>query len=379
MVKILIAEDALMAADMVGQCLSARGYEVRGTVRGGGGEVEAGWGWSTAVVGQAIPLADGETPECRAFATADASVCNNLHLQSHFTLPAFYAEHGIVATIQVAIKGGVRGNTLPYGVLTVDNRTAQNYDQHDVEFVKAFSNVLAEAVSTSQRSLVLHAAISEMAALFAEKDRLIDQNKLIVEELHHRVRNNLEIVYGMLVKQLEETTHAGNRRGLKAIARRVATLAAVYDHLIGQELTRATDLDGYMRSICLNVQFSQPKPAAAVTLTLDCAELFLDLDLVTALGIITAELVSNCFEHAFPGGSGNVFVSIGPGAAGAGTAAILVRDDGIGFEAERQDNFHGLSLVRRLLDQIGATAALRTGRGTEWQIVFPFEMAPADV
>ena len=61
-----------------------------------------------------------------------------------------------------------------------------------------------------------------MKVLVEEKDRLLDQKKVLAEELQHRVRNNLQLVYGMLSKQLGDTRGQAGQRGIKAIARRVS-------------------------------------------------------------------------------------------------------------------------------------------------------------
>ena len=143
--------------------------------------------------------------------------------------PPFYAEHGIISTIDVVIKG----DDQPYGVLEIDNDEQHDYDQHDIDFLTGFANVLAEAVATSARTAILQTTIEQMKALVGEKDRLLDQKKVLAEELQHRVRNNLQLVYGMLSKQLDDTADEAGQRGLKAIARRVSTLAQVYDHLLG--------------------------------------------------------------------------------------------------------------------------------------------------
>ena len=70
----------------------------------------------------------------------------------------------------------------------------------------------------SQRTAVLQTTIQQMQALVEEKDRLLDQKKVLAEELQHRVRNNLQLVYGMLSKQLEDTEDRAGQRGIRAIA-----------------------------------------------------------------------------------------------------------------------------------------------------------------
>jgi two-component sensor histidine kinase len=270
--------------------------------------IEAGHGWQVGVVGHVVSRADATSPQGRAFVTGKPSICNDLRKDNNFELPSFYAAHGIISTIDVIIKGGDR----PYGVLEIDNDEQHDYDQHDIDFLTGFANVLAEAVATSARTAILRTTIEQMKALVEEKDRLLEQRKVLAEELQHRVRNNLQLVYGMLTTQLHDTPDEAGQRGIKAIARRVSTLAQVYDHLLGTGLmTRTTDFGSYLRSLCVNLAEIQATAKDRVTLTCDSDSLILDLDVVTALGIVVAELVTNSYDHAFPGGKGTTIVSLG--------------------------------------------------------------------
>ncbi|MEI8146841.1 MAG: histidine kinase dimerization/phosphoacceptor domain -containing protein, partial [Alphaproteobacteria bacterium] len=266
----------------------------------------AGFGWKEGVVGHVVSKADASSPQGLAFTTGQPAICGNLQLDVQFRLPDFYAEHNIVSTIDVLIKGA----TQPFGVLEIDSDTKRAFDEQDIIFLTGFANVMAEAVATSDRTKVLETTIAQMKVLVAEKDRLLEQKKVLAEELQHRVRNNLQLIYGMLIRQLDETRDNSGERGIRAIARRVATLAQVYDHLLGTEMTRTTDFGHYVRSLCASLIDIQP---ASTAITLDCATevIVLDLDIVTALGIVVAELVANSYEHTFPDGVGAIHVSVG--------------------------------------------------------------------
>jgi two-component sensor histidine kinase len=352
--------------------------------------IEAGHGWKPGVVGNVVSRADETSPQGRAFTTGEPSICNDLSKDDRYVLPPFYAEHGIVSTIDVVIKGS---DDQPFGVLEIDSDEQHDYDQHDIDFLTAFANVLAEAVATSARTNVLEDTIAQMRALVEDKDRLLDrmklltegqdrllaQKKVLAEELQHRVRNNLQLVYGMLSKQLDDTTDPDGQRGIKAIARRVSTLAQVYDHLLGTEMTRTTDFGGYVKSLCLNLAEIQANSGGGVTMTCDSEALILDLDVVTALGIVVTELVSNSYDHAFPAGKGAITVSARR--AAGGMATMIVRDNGIGFVLEAGSKRHGLGLVRRLVEQIRGSLVVAAEHGTVWTVKFPsaFATEPAAV
>jgi two-component sensor histidine kinase len=313
-----------------------------------------------------VSRADRSSPQGRAFITGEPSICNELRKDNQFVLPPFYAEHGIVSTIDVVIKGADR----PFGVLEIDSDVQEHYQSQDVVFLTAFANVLAEAVATSDRTSILRATIVQMEQLVKDKDRLLDQKRVLAEELQHRVRNNLQLIYGMLMRQLGETTEEAGRRGLAAIARRVTTLAQVYDHLLGTEMTRMTDFGAYVKALCLSLAEIQDF-TTHVTLNCDCDELMLDLDAVTALGIIVAELVANSYEHAFPANEGTIDVAVRRDPARPDMATLVVRDSGPGFEIQPGNKRHGLGLIRRLAQQIHGTAHFDGNGTTMWTIAFP--------
>ena len=167
---------------------------------------------------------------------------------------------------------------------------------------------------------------------------MLDQKKILAEELQHRVRNNMQLVYGMLSKQLADTPDQAGQRGIRAIARRVTTLAQVYDHLLGNEITRTTDFGSYAASLCHSLAEIQGVSDAAVTLTCDSTLVMLDLDAVTALGIILAELVTNSYDHAFPDGTGSISVAV-RGPAGDDSMATMTsprQRPGVRYEDRQQ-------------------------------------------
>lgn len=335
--------------------------------------IVAGCGWQSGVIGEVVSRADASSPQGRAFSTGEPSICNDLRNDDQFILPPFYAEHGILATIDVLIKGAHE----PYGVLEIDSDQPQRYDQQDINFLTGFANVLAEAVATASRTALLQTTIAQMQVLVEDKNRLLDQKKVLAEELQHRVRNNLQLIYGMLTRQLGETKDESGQRGIRAIARRVSTLAQVYDHLLGAEMTRTTDLGSYIRSLCRSIAEIQAS-SANVSLSCETDVLMLDLDVVTALGIIVAELVTNSFDHAFAeNGGGVIKVAVRRDTDHAEMATLLIEDNGPGFIVNPGSKRHGLGLVWRLAEQIRGRASVAATEGTAWTISFPLSNKPS--
>jgi two-component sensor histidine kinase len=323
--------------------------------------VVATYGWNEGVIGYIVAPPDSHTPQGRAFTTRLPVICNVLSNESAFVLPPYYTEYGIISTIAVVINGSDK----PFGILEIASDILQDFDQHDIDFLTGFANILGEAVATSKRVEILDATVARMSLLMSQKE-------VLAQELQHRVRNNLQLVYGMLSKQVDDTHNEADRRGLKAITRRVFTLAQVYNQLLGSEMTRLVNFGAYLEILCGNLAEVQAPADGSIVLRCHSEPVMLDLDVVTALGIVAAELVTNSFEHAFPGGQGVITVALSQ-IGDNGTATMSVHDDGKGFTPVAGSKRHGVGLVRRLSEQVGGITNVEAVDGTLWTIVFPTE------
>ncbi len=320
--------------------------------------IEAGCGWKPGVVGRVISQANESSPQGRAYVTGEPVIIRNLREANDLSLPDFYEEHGIVSTVDVLIPA-ISGAA--YGVLEVDSPEQHQYDVHDINFLTGFANVLAEAVATSQR-------IGEIKALLASQC-------LMVEELQHRVRNNLHMITSMLDSQALRTEDGLARAGFELIARRVTTLAQVYDSLLGIGLAETIDMADYLRALCVSLPGLQAARSKAVVLNFSSETVLLNLDQVTSLGMVVAEVVTNSYKHAFPDRSGTITVALThPYPA---SAKLTIQDDGIGYEVKARSSRHGTGLVTRLMQQIGGTVNVSSSNGTLCILEFPVPVGPA--
>jgi two-component sensor histidine kinase len=132
-----------------------------------------------------------------------------------------------------------------------------------------------------------------------------------------------------------------------------------------------------VKSLCLNLADIQGESDGGVTLTCDSEPITLDLDVVTALGLVVAELVTNSYDHAFPSGKGATTVSVRRASGDVDTATLMVSDNGKGFNGRAENKRQGVGLVRRLVEQIRGTVQVESDRGTTWTIKFPTMVAAA--
>jgi two-component sensor histidine kinase len=320
--------------------------------------IESAFGWDEGVIGNIVSPIDEGSPQGRTFITRQPTVCHDLRTDRSYNPPPFYKSHGVISIVDVLIKGDGK----PYGVLEIDNSERQNYDQHDIDFLTGFANVLAAAVASGLRMETVAQNVRQMKVLVEEKD-------VLAQELHHRVRNNLQLVHGMLGKLSTDFEGQPAQRGIKAVARRVTTLAEVYNRLLGAGMMRTADCGIYLRSLCESLADVQASSDKHITLHCKCDALVLELDTVTTLGIIAAELIANSYEHAFPNGNGTISVQMGR--TSSSDAKLTIRDSGIGFTETKGSKRHGLGLVRRLTEQLSGNIQHEESNGTLWTIRFP--------
>jgi two-component sensor histidine kinase len=316
--------------------------------------VEAGVGWQVDVVGRSISEANESSPGGRAFVRKEPVITRDLRKKHDFNLPPIYADHRIVSSANVPIQG--TGERL-YGVLEVDSPKVERFDKQDIDFLKGFANVLAEAVATAER-------IAELESSIAQKDGL-------ARELQHRVRNNLQIVYRMLDREARQTNDPDAKRGIEGVARRVIILGHVYEHLLGLGLTATIDFGDYLRSLCETLSDFYETQHSGVELSVKADDLRLDVDTATALGLIVNELVTNSYEHAFADqGAGKIEV-VARHAKGDSKAFLTVSDSGPGFVEQADKGRNGLNLVRGLAKQAQGTVEVQSDGGTIWTVTLP--------
>lgn len=327
--------------------------------------VVAGFGWKAGVVGHVISQADESSTQGRAFVTGQPVILKDISASNSYDLPDFYADHDIVSTVDVLIKGADG----PFGVLEADCARQHTFDEHDINFLTGFANVVAEAVQTSARTATLRATLREMEALVADKELLLQEKNTFAAELQHRVRNNLQLVYGMLIKQIGQAGR-DDKEGIRAIAKRVMTLANIYDHLLGHGLVQTIDMGSYLESLCESLRNFQEKGEYDIALVCDAVPLAIELDMATALGIIVTEITSNAYLHAFTAGPGAIRVTL---VQKDDQAILTIADDGVGFTETPDSKRHGVGLIKRLVEQCKGTARLTSDHGTTWTLSFPYE------
>jgi PAS domain S-box-containing protein len=219
------------------------------------------------------------------------------------------------------------------------------------------------------------------------------EKEMLLKEIHHRVKNNLQIISSLLSLQSKFIKDAPTLEMLRDSQNRVRSMALVHERLYRSPDLARVDFAEYVRHLAMYLFRSYGSPAT-ITLRINADDVWLGVDVAVPCGLIMNELVSNALKHAFPEGrTGEICIALtranaetcrvpeDPSTGSAGPASGLVftvSDNGIGLPAGldfRHVESLGLQLVITLVEQLDGAIALDRSSGTAFRIVFP---APAD-
>ncbi|MHC1743913.1 MAG: histidine kinase dimerization/phosphoacceptor domain -containing protein [Syntrophobacteraceae bacterium] len=210
----------------------------------------------------------------------------------------------------------------------------------------------------------------------ALEDRLrsaLDEKETLLREIHHRVKNNMQIISSLLTLQSCNTSHEKTRTLLRESQNRILAMAMIHERLYKSEGIQQLDFREYVTDLAREVLGSFGRQADNVSMNIEIDDITLGMDAAIPCGLIIIELISNALKHAFPENrQGKVLVSLhGDGNRGL---RLTVSDNGIGIP-EDLDIDHlkslGLKLVRDLARyQLRGALELSSDRGTSIHVMF---------
>jgi PAS domain S-box-containing protein len=215
--------------------------------------------------------------------------------------------------------------------------------------------------------------ITERKQAEAAVQMALREKEALLREIHHRVKNNLQVITSLLRLQSRQVENIIAKAALLDMVHRIHSMAMIHEHLYRSDDLGAVDLAAYLRSLCTQLCRALVVTPGAVRLVLDLSPMRLGIDQAIPCGLLVNELVSNAFKHAYPAGrTGEVRVSLQPVADGPAWR-LCVADDGVGLPAGfdvKQLTSLGLQLVTDLTRQIGGTLEIGTGPGAQFAVVF---------
>jgi PAS domain S-box-containing protein len=219
--------------------------------------------------------------------------------------------------------------------------------------------------------------ISERKHADTQLRNSLREKEVLLKEVHHRVKNNLQIVSSMLNLQMDQISDPAALELFQESQSRVRSIALFHEKLYQSKDLARIDIAEYLKSIAAGLFATYGVAPDRLAVFVNAEDIPLSVDAAISCGLIVNELISNALKHAFPDGrSGTVEVTL---RADGPDAVLEVVDDGAGFPAGidfLNPSTLGLKLVSILTEQVRGSIALVRTPGTRFTIRFPRQEAP---
>ena len=229
--------------------------------------------------------------------------------------------------------------------------------------------------------------ITERTQVTQALQQSLKDKEALLKEVHHRVKNNLQVITSLLRLEAGRSTVADTKEVLGYMRDRIRTMAQLHESLHRSGTFASVDLGAYLGQVAIHAFKTQEIHRDSVRLTLNLGSVQAGMDQATAAGMLLNELISNCLKHGFPEGrTGEVCVELQPAHdqdnPPDGRWSLRVVDTGVGLPPDVEDKRRaslGLQLVTDLSNQLGGTLVIDSvpGQGARFGVVFPVQKPAA--
>jgi two-component sensor histidine kinase len=197
------------------------------------------------------------------------------------------------------------------------------------------------------------------------------EKEILLKEIHHRVKNNLQIISSLLNLQSGQIKDKEMVERFADSRKRLMTMALIHEQLYGSHDLSRVNFGAYIEKLVYSLYGSQQN--SRVNIQVDAKLLHLKIDTAIPCGLIVNELLTNCYKYAFPPGrktKGNIKMYFGN--TPSNELQMIIEDDGVGIPRQidvSNTNTLGLQLVHLLVEQLNGTIELEKSKGTRFNIM----------
>jgi PAS domain S-box-containing protein len=267
---------------------------------------------------------------------------------------------------------GTDGRPVGYATVSKDITERKRVEGEREELLKKFQTLTSE----------LETRVSDRTAQLSNSLR---EREVLLQEIHHRVKNNLQVISSLMNMQLRRIKHQPSREALQECQTRVQAIALIHGMLYQSRDYSSIPFSEYARSLAANVFNAAGVTPDAISMELAIEDVRLGVDKAIPCGLILTELISNALKHAFPNGRHGV-VRVELRRIEPGKLLLAVTDNGIGLPSDidvKTSHSLGLHLVCSLAEQLGAEFEMAREKDTSFQLTFtageeaaPFPLRP---
>lgn len=212
--------------------------------------------------------------------------------------------------------------------------------------------------------------------LFSKKNDLnilLKEKDVLLAEIHHRVKNNLAIISSLFNLQINYTSNEEIKEILKNSSGRIKSMSMIHESLYQHKNLSKIDFKLYLEKLVRDIEYSYGFDIQKVNFIYNITEIALELEKAVPCGILTNEIITNAFKHAFnEQESGTVKIGFN---ANETHYELSIEDSGIGIDLTQDSHEQtlGMTLIHTLIDQIDGTMEITVDKGTKYKIVFPID------
>lgn len=249
----------------------------------------------------------------------------------------------------------------------------------DQEHYKVLTNrflailvIWATALLTNRIIKIKQQLISEQQEHIQSVESALAEKEILLKEIHHRVKNNLQILKSLLSLQSGNLNDEQSIGVMETFKQRIISISLVHEHLYSTRTFNHVKLSEFIKDLIKNIEIAQADPDSVV-FDLDIEELDIDLDKAVPIGLILNEAISNSLKYAFENHPDNNIIEVKLHHTANG-AELEIGDNGKGMTPNQKprENALGLSLIEILTEQIGGVLQKSTEleKGVHYKITF---------
>lgn len=223
----------------------------------------------------------------------------------------------------------------------------------------------------AERTEKLEAEVERRVKIEADLKSLLEVKETLLQEVHHRVKNNLQIISSLLNLQIDANETPGGSELLAASNRRIQAMALVHEQIYQSSTLADVNLVEYLRELC--ELLSDGYDGRHVKLRIEGDEIYLKLQTVIPVGLIATELLSNAYKYAFEPSNATPSITITTELR-SGELTLKIGDNGKGVPEEVVHGCGetlGLTIVHLLAEQLHGSVQHANASGTTWTVTVP--------
>jgi two-component sensor histidine kinase len=265
--------------------------------------------------------------------------------------------------------------------LAGDNKYARYQDRETYDMLELLDGRIFERYSKPQKlDLEIIGRVQSFRDVTDRRraeERLIaslQEKETLIREIHHRVKNNLQIISGLLDMTRMRTNDTTTNTILTDMMMKIKTMAQIHTRLYESKQFDRINMGGHIRDQVADLSTIYGRSGPEIACEIEAEDIFLPVDQAIPCALVVNEILSNAFKHAFRGrkqGMLNIAAT-----RADGFVRIIVRDDGVGIPDNLdvyQTNSLGLKLIRSLVMQLNGSVTVSSQQGTEVAVEFPLQ------